>query len=169
MRRVTGGRIVLSSTYISVALKSIWHNVHCLHFLPASLGEGPLSCSQLKMESCPFKQPHKVKKGEAGKEEEILWGGERGWLVCASVHSWLLRVGGGVTSWEAPDEPRNGVSLLISKLKHVPRWGRAQMSDRDCKAARHQGGTLLIFLTFKWVTPIWAALEKNEKTSCFSH
>ena len=28
-------------------------------------------------------------------------------------------VGGGVTSWEGPDElRRNGVSLLISKLKH---------------------------------------------------
>lgn len=24
-----------------------------------------------------------------------------------------------VTSWEAPDELKNGVSLLISKLKHV--------------------------------------------------
>jgi len=76
---------VFSSTYRSVVLKSIWHNVHCLHFLPASLGEGPLSCSQLKMESCPFKQPsHKVKKGEAGKDEEILWGG-RGGGLCEQV------------------------------------------------------------------------------------
>ena len=85
MRCVTGGRIVFFSTYISVVLKSIWHNVHCLHFLPASLGEGPLSCSQLKMESCPFKQPSQSEKGGSGKRRGDTVGRERGWLVCVCV------------------------------------------------------------------------------------
>lgn len=47
------------------------------------------------------------------------------------------------------------------------------MSEWDCKAARHQRGTLLIFehlneLLLCTVTA-WAVLEKNEKTACFSH
>lgn len=45
----------------------------------------------------------------------------------------------GGASWEAPDELRNGVSLLISKLKHVPHRGSVQMSDGDQKEPRHQG------------------------------
>lgn len=90
------GRIVFPSTYRSVALKSIWHNVRCLHFLPASLGEGPPSCFDLKMESCPFKQPSQSEKGGSGKrrgdtmgreEEEEEEGG--GLCVQVFIHGFL--------------------------------------------------------------------------------
>lgn len=44
-------------------------------------------------------------------------------MACVSKCSFMAFEGGvglgGLTSWEAPDEWRNGLSLLISKLKHV--------------------------------------------------
>lgn len=125
------------------------------------------------MESCPFKQPWQSEKGESGKRRGDTVRRERGWRVCVCVQVFIHGFREwGVTSWEAPHELRNGVSLLISKLKHVPRWGRFQMSD-CCEAARHQRGILLIFLAFKWVSPahcdsLGCVREKWENNMFFS-
>lgn len=72
------------------------------------------------MESCPFKQPSQSEKG-GKREKKRRYCEEGGGVACVCKCSFMAFESGGVTSWEAPDELRNGVSLLISKLKHVPR------------------------------------------------
>jgi len=68
---VTGQGWFCPPLTLSVVLKGIWHNVNCIHFLPASLvgsgRGGPLCCSQLKIESCPFKRL--LTKWKRGKRE----------------------------------------------------------------------------------------------------
>lgn len=84
-------------------------------------GKDPWVALDWKWSHAPLSSPHKVKKGEAGKDEEILWGGRGGGLcVRVSIHGfWECVCVYGGASWEAPDELGSGVSLLLSKLKHV--------------------------------------------------
>lgn len=98
---------------------------------PASLskwGGGPLSCFQLKMESCPFKQLlTEGERGVAGKEDTLR---RRGGCLCVQVliHG-MLKLRG--EAEEAPDKLRTDVSLLIFKWTHV----LLALTDRDCKTA----------------------------------
>lgn len=84
-------------------------------------GKDPWVALDWKWSHAPLSSPHKVKKGEAGKDEEILWGGRGGGLcVRVFIHGfWECVCVYGGASWEAPDELGSGVSLLLSKLKHV--------------------------------------------------
>lgn len=168
------GRIVFLFTYRSVALKRIRDNVRCLHFLQASSwgGGDPWVALNWKWSHAPLSSSHKVRKGKAGKE---LWGGRGGWWrgVGEGGGGAVFILGFPEWGWHPgrpSDEQRIDLSLLISKLRHVPHWGASPMSDGRSKAVGHQRGTPLISSTFQWFAPVHrcslSCVRENENAAC---